>query len=209
MWNLFVIFLVDQGDVALSTYEASLVPVLFPLDKKVMSRGKINSKDQYRQLLSSSSKCLRIDNRHLFIEEQMRLKRHLTIKDKVFHMDGEFARLEEKLWFQLFGLEKCVFVSLEIFRGQDREPCNYLKLLPCPALPQFDSWGWWWCWLLFFVSPFLSEIGAIISQESPDTVVALKAFFGENELSLSICQVHLEDKLSDHADFSASIKVNK
>jgi len=43
--SLFVIFLVDQGDVALSTYEASLVPVLFP------------------------------------------------IKDKVFHMDGEFARL--------------------------------------------------------------------------------------------------------------------
>jgi len=43
--SLFVIFLVDQGDVALSTYEASLVPVLFP------------------------------------------------IKDKVFDMDGEFARL--------------------------------------------------------------------------------------------------------------------
>jgi len=47
--SLFVIFLVDQGDVALSTYEASLVPVLFP------------------------------------------------IKDKVFHMDGEFARLTQLL----------------------------------------------------------------------------------------------------------------
>ena len=44
MLNLFVIFLVDQGDVALSTYEASLVPVLFPLGKKVMIRGKIFAK---------------------------------------------------------------------------------------------------------------------------------------------------------------------
>ena len=58
---------------------------------------------------------------------------HLTIKDKVFHMDGEFARLEKSCNFQDF------FVTLEIFKGQDSEPCNYLTLLPCPALPQFDS----------------------------------------------------------------------
>ena len=50
------------------------------------------------------------------------------------------------------------------------------------------------------------EIGAIICQESPDTVVALEAFFSENELSFSICQVHLGDEVSDQADFSAFIK---
>ena len=112
--------------------------------------------------------------------------------------------ISDGLVFTFFQLENVFLRALKYL--EDGQPCSYLKLLPCPALPQFDSWGWWWCWLLFFVSPFLSEIGAIISQESPDTVVALKAFFGENELSLSICQVHLEDKLSDHADFSASIK---
>ena len=60
-----------------------------------MIRRNINSNDQYRQLFVILLKMSK--DQHLFIEEQMRMKIHLTIKDKVFHMDGEFARLEEKL----------------------------------------------------------------------------------------------------------------
>ena len=48
------------------------------------------------------------------------MKTHLTIKDEVFHMDGEFARLEKIVISKIvyfFNWKMC-FVSLEIFRGQ-------------------------------------------------------------------------------------------